>query len=217
VNLAEELKLCSIDEHGHAFSTKIVAGLGGALAAELILAGRISIDEGSIALRDPTPTGDGLVDAALDGLGQHGDEAPSPASWISRVGVTASPRVHEGLVQKGLVTVERGGRSWLLVVRRSDRYRITPAGEDPRHRLRAVLTGETDPDARTASLAGLVSVCGVVDRFIDGRARAAARHRAAELAADQAVSESVRAAIEASRSATASAAMSAALAPVRPS
>jgi hypothetical protein len=217
VNLAEELKLCSIDEHGHAFSTKVVAGLGGAVAAELMLAGRISIDDRSVAVCDPSRTGDGLVDAALAGLGRYGDEAPPPASWINRVGVAASQRVHDGLVQKGLVTVERGGRGWLLVVRKSDRYRITPAGEEPRRRLRAVLAGETGPDARTAVLAGLVSVCGVVDRLVEGGARATARARAAELAADQAVCESVRAAIEAAGSATASAALSAALTPVRPS
>jgi Golgi phosphoprotein 3 (GPP34) len=120
-----------------------------------------------------------------------------------------TPRIHDRLVDGGLVTVEAGGRSWLVVVRKPDRMRPTPAGEEPRRRLREVLLVEREPDLRTAVLAGLASACGLVQLHVPRDARRAANERAATLAEREAVPEAVKAAIEAAQRATASATLSA--------
>jgi hypothetical protein len=160
-------------------------------------------------ITDPAPTGDELVDELLAGLVEAGGQSLDPPGWLGRVGMQVSPRIHDRLVAGGLVTVEAGGRSWLIVVRKPDRMRPTPAGEEPRRRLREVLLGERDPDARSAVLAGLASACGLVKLHVPRDARRAANERAAALAEGQAVPDAVGEAIEAAQRATASATLAA--------
>jgi hypothetical protein len=205
MNLAEELRLCSIDAEGYAFSPKVTPGLGGALVAELALAKRIRIEGDAVVVTDPTPTGDELADELLAGLVEANGRSLDPPGWLSRVGMQASPRVHDSLLGAGLVTVEAGDRSWMLVVRKPDRIRPTPAGEEPRRRLREVLLGERDPDPRTAVLAGLASACDLVKLHVPRDARREANERAAALAEGQAMPDAVGEAIEAAQRATASA------------
>ena len=155
VNLAEELKLCSIGDDGLSPSPRTVAGLGGALAAELALAGRVRIDGGDALTRGRFGADRRRRRPVLQqqhrGRGTRSTAtanwAASLSTWINQVGVRASPRVHQALVDGGLVTIEQGERSWMVVVRKPDRYVITEAGEEPRARLRAVLLGEREPDA----------------------------------------------------------------------
>src|SRR4051812_49921917 len=102
-NLAEDLKLCAICHGGYSLSPRVVPGLGGALAGELVLAERIQVDaEGASVLND-APTGDDLVDDVLAGLIDRG-ETVRPSTWIAGVGVGASPYVHASLIAKRLVS-----------------------------------------------------------------------------------------------------------------
>jgi hypothetical protein len=154
VNLAVQLYVCAIRPDAHTMPPKLPAGLGGALAAELVLAGRIGIDEDTVTVNDATPIGDELADAALAGLQQSGGDKVDPARWIGLTGVQVTPRVHDRVIAEGLATQVQGGRSWMVVVRKPDRSELTPAGEEVRRRLRSVLLGDEAPDARTAVLAG---------------------------------------------------------------
>jgi golgi phosphoprotein 3 len=204
MNLADELRLCSIDAEGYASSPKVVPALAGALVAELALAGRIRSDDGAVVITDSAPTGDELVDELLGGLVEAGGHTLDPPGWLVRVGVETSPRVHDRLVAAGLITIEPGGRSWLIVVRKPDRMRLTPTGEEPRRRLREVLLGEREADPRTAVLAGLVSACGLVKLQVPKYSRRAAEARAAAFAEGEAVPGAVSEAIAAAQRATAS-------------
>jgi hypothetical protein len=58
MNLAVQLYLCAIQPEAHTTPQKLPQGLGGALASELVLAERIRIDEDSVELTNPAPTGD---------------------------------------------------------------------------------------------------------------------------------------------------------------
>jgi hypothetical protein len=177
-NLAEDLKLCAICHGGFSLSPRVVPGLGGALAAELVLAERIEVDADVVSVLDDSPTGDQLVDDVLAGLIDRG-EATRPSTWIAGVGVGASPYVHASLVAKRLVEG-------------AAKPRLTASGERPPRRLEAVLTGAREPDARTAVLAGLVSVCGLVEGLVPADAGDAAQIRAAGFATGDSVPEPAR-------------------------
>jgi hypothetical protein len=58
MNLAVQPYVCAIQPDAHTMPQKLPQGLGGALASELVLAERIRIDEDSVELTNPAPTGD---------------------------------------------------------------------------------------------------------------------------------------------------------------
>jgi hypothetical protein len=208
VNLAEELKLCAIARHGYSSSPRLVPGLGGALAAELVLAERILIEGDSVSVLDHSPTGDDLVDDLLAGIP---DEASAPVHlsvWIAGVGVGASPHVHDSLIAKGLVSADEDGPSWRYLVRRPEHYVISDPGFEPSRRVQAVLTGEREPDPRTTVLAGLASVCGLLDALVPAEVRDFADVRAAALIDSGSIPASIHAAVESTLAATAAAAVS---------
>jgi golgi phosphoprotein 3 len=209
VNLAVQLYACAIRPDAHTMPPKLPAGLGGALAAELVLAGRIRIDDDTVTVTDATPTGDELVDAVLAGLRQSGGDTVDPARWIGLTGVQVTPRVHDRVIAEGLATQVQGGRSWMAVVRKPDRSELTPAGEEHQRRLRAVLVGDEAPDARTAVLAGLAAACDLVKLLVPREERKAADERAANLADGDAVPATVRTAVKRAQRATASAVLGA--------
>lgn len=68
MNLAEELQLCAIGPDGRAQSSKLPAGFGGAVLADLSLAGRVHVGE-RVQVTDPMPVGDELLDRVLADLG----------------------------------------------------------------------------------------------------------------------------------------------------
>jgi hypothetical protein len=198
-NLAEELKLCAIARHGYSTSPRLVPGLGGALALELVLAERIEIEGDSIFVLDPTPTGDELVDDLLAGLGDSDSGLVHLSIWIAGVGVGASPHVHHSLIAKGLVSAE--GEAF-------DHYRISGAGLEPCRRAGAVLSGDREPDTRTAVLVGLASVCGLVEALVPAAARELALVRAVDLITGDLMPGRIREAVESTLAATAEAALS---------
>jgi hypothetical protein len=116
--------------------------------------------------------------------------------------------VHDRVIAEGLATQVQGGRSWVYVVRNPDRYELTPAGKEPRRRLRAALWAMRRP-TRAAVLAGLASVCDLVKLHVSREERKAADQRAATLAEGDAVPEAVRTAVERAQRATASAVLGA--------
>jgi Golgi phosphoprotein 3 (GPP34) len=207
-NRAEELKLCAIARHGYSSSPRLVPGLGGALAAELVLAERIEIDGDSIAVLDATPTGDELVDDLLAGIDDEPPGAVHLPVWIAGVGVGASPHIHDSLIHKGLVGIDADGPSWQYLVRRPEHYRISDAGLEPSRRVEALLTGQREADPRGAVLAGLAWVCGLVDGLVPVERRDVARVRAASLIDRSSLPGSVHDAIESTLAATEIAALS---------
>ena len=189
-NLAEDLKLCAIGDDGYSFSPRVVPGLGGALAAELVLAERIEIEfePESVTVLDATPIGDELVDELLAGLDDPERGPIHLASWIAGVGVGASPHVHSSLVAKGLLETGTARRT--------------------RQRIAAVLTGELEPDVRLAVLAGLASACELVEGLVPRVHVPEARVRAAALISGVVIPQRVRHSVEAAQAATASANLS---------
>src|SRR5689334_13555805 len=157
VALAEELLLLAYDdESGRATGSQIGLDLGMAAAVlvELALAGRIAYADGAIIVRDPRPTGDGILD---DVLGRIAADTPhTPASWIQRLRHGLRDRVLADLCARGVICdVDETTMGYIHL----HRYPTVDGSVEAevRARLTRALTGDDLPDERTAALATLVS------------------------------------------------------------
>lgn len=162
-SLAEELVLLAYDDNGAArgTGTNLDYGLAGALLHELSMAGRIEVAGKHVAVVDPTPTGDTLVDAALSRIA--GDpKRRTPKAWVTRLAKHARQPVLDRLVAAGVLRRETDKLLWVFP---RTRYPTQggvqpPAKADARQRIRAAVTTTGPVDARTTALGGLVGALG---------------------------------------------------------
>ena len=120
-NLLEELLLLSIhDDKGTVVSQvaeTLRYGLAGAMLADLALAGRISLADGKrVVVVDPAPTGDDLLDEALQVI-QTADRSKKISYWINTL--SNSPRklikrLAEKLVAQGILRDEEKRYLWVI-------------------------------------------------------------------------------------------------------
>ena len=123
------------------------------------------------------------------------DHAETPPSWmVASIGLVQSPKIHQCVIDEGLVTEEKGAKRRLWF-NEPDWLKPTAAGEEARARLRFILLGEREPDVRDAALVGLVLACDMVAINVVGEDSAAATKRAEAIAADAAIPEQVKASI----------------------
>jgi Golgi phosphoprotein 3 (GPP34) len=181
--VADELMLLAITEKGDvATSTwlRLDNGVAGAHLMDLALAGRVRLDDEVLVVADVRPTGDGPLDATLSEIA--GDEPRSPKEWIGRL---AKAEPHKAVVaslrERGVLREERS--KVLGIFNRTRDLEADPEPErEVRARLRAALVQGGALDARTASLASLVSATELVgEAFPDPEDRKAAKRRLEEL------------------------------------
>ncbi|MFG1776227.1 GPP34 family phosphoprotein [Micromonospora sp. NPDC049048] len=183
VALAEELLLLAYDdETGKATMPRISLDLGMAAAVliELALAGRIAYSEGSLAVVDPTPTGEPLVDGVLTRMAA--DTPHSPSSWVQRLRHGLRDKILGDLCAQGVVRdVDETELGFIHVHRYPT---LDPAVEaDTRRRLAEALASGELPDERTAALATLVAVLRMEPALgLSGDAALEARQRLEEIA-----------------------------------
>ncbi|HEY3007324.1 MAG TPA: GPP34 family phosphoprotein [Micromonosporaceae bacterium] len=157
VSLAEELLLLAYDdETGKPTGSQIGLDLGMAAAVlvELTLAGRIALTGGVLVVRDPTPTGEPIEDEVL--VRMAADTPHTPESWVQRLRHRLRNRVLADLVQRGVLRqLDETALEYIEV----HRYPAVDGSVEAevRARLGAALTGEEQPDERTAALAALVA------------------------------------------------------------
>ena len=111
MNLAVELFVCGIDDDGHPPS--IPATLGAGVVAELVLAGRVQLDEQGLKLFDQTPTGDPVLDRVLAQLHEDFVAKMTPAAVLLSLGMEVSPLVRQQVVDEGAAVTEKPRRRWL--------------------------------------------------------------------------------------------------------
>ncbi|MGK5672754.1 GOLPH3/VPS74 family protein [Micromonospora sp. URMC 106] len=183
VALAEELLLLAYDdETGKATMPRISLDLGMAAAVliELALAGRIVYSDGSLAVVDPTPTGEPLVDGVLARIAE--DTPHSPSSWVQRLRHGLRDRILGDLCAEGVVRdVDETELGFIHVHRYPT---VNPDVEaDTRRRLAEALADGQLPDERTAALATLVAVLRMEPALgLSGDAARDARRRLEEIA-----------------------------------
>ncbi|MEH0935217.1 GOLPH3/VPS74 family protein [Micromonospora psammae] len=183
VALAEELLLLAYDdETGRATMPRISLDLGMAAAVlvELALAGRVAYAEGSLAVTDPTPVGEPIIDEVLARIAA--DTPHTPSSWVQRLRHGLRDRILGDLVARGVVRdVEETELGFIVV----HRYPTADASveAETRGRLAAALASGQLPDERTAALATLVAVLRMEPALgLTGDAAADAPRRLEEIA-----------------------------------
>lgn len=208
LTLAEELALLAYDdESGKQVGGMFVPyGLGGALLAELALLRRIELTDKSVAVTDPSPTGDALLDDALRRIADH--PGRRPARWVDALRKGLERAVLDRLVASGYLRREEG-RALLVVP--VTRY---PAGagtaeRDARRRLSEAVRPGSTPDQRTVALALLAHACRMDAQAFPGVDKKTLRRRLDELAAGDWAAQATRRAVELVRAALLSAATSA--------
>jgi hypothetical protein len=206
--LAENLLLLVTDDASGRLSVpgdQLDKGLGGANLVELTLMGRVDLSEedgagkpGRLVVRDPSPAGDEVLDAALRIVLAHAGRKPSAV--IRPLGKDLRRTLYERLAANGAVRAERGRALGVFPVRR---WPAQDAGHEAelRQLVTQALVQHAAPDPGTAALIALVHALRcehkIVDPRLSGLSRRQLRTRAEEITEGSWAPESVRTMIDA--------------------
>ena len=205
--LAEDLLLLLTDDASGRLSAPVApvdAGLGGANLVELTLRNKVGLSgerdqgkPGRLLVRDPSPAGDAVLDAALQIVLAHQGEKPSAV--IRPLSKNLRPTLYRRLADRGVVRAEQGRILGVFPARRWPAQKASHEAEVRRLVVQA-LTRQAAPDTRTAVLIALVHAIGCEDKIIDpaqyGLSKREFRARAQEIAEGVWASEAVRTAIQ---------------------
>jgi hypothetical protein len=198
VTLAEELYLLADDSAtGKPLidTTHLDLGLGGALLLDLALRGRVALVDSHVAVTDPAPTGDPLLDAAL-ATASSATRAHDPEHWVRHFARGARHAVQDRLVATGVL--QRDDRKVLgfIPVHRTHEADARLHHELVDHLHDAVVLGHR-PSRETAALASLALAIGLERHLFPRSDRRAVEQRMAEIAEGRWVGSAVRHAIDA--------------------
>jgi hypothetical protein len=205
--LAEDLLLLVTDDASGRLSVPGVqadAGLGGANLVELTLLGKVDVageqdpgKPGRIIVRDPSPPGDEVLDAALQTLSAR--QGSKPSAVIRPLGKNLRSVLYQRLAASGVLRAGHGRALGIFPTR-------TWPTQDPGHEaeMRQLVTQALvqpgAPDERTAALIALLHALKCEHKVVDPRpyqlSRRQLRARAAEIAQGNWASEAVRKAID---------------------
>jgi hypothetical protein len=205
--LAEDLLLLVTDDASGRLSVpgvQVDAGLGGANLVELTLLGQVDVSgeqdqgrPGRIIVRDPSPPGDDVLDAALRILVER--QGSKPSAVIRPLGKNLRPVLYQRLADGGVLRAGRGRTLGIFPTR------AWPA-QDPSHEAEVrqhvtqALVQTAAPDERTAALIALLHALKCEHKVVDPRryqlSRRQLRARADQIAQGNWASEAVRKAID---------------------
>jgi hypothetical protein len=160
--------------------------MAGAVVAELALRERITVEKKRkshlVHVADPRPTGDSLLDDALDRI-RSAKRRASVTSWVGRLADTrARDRVAQRLVQRGVLRRAQG--RVLVFFSRKTWPTVDPRPEaEIVERMRGAIFAGEAPDPRTAVLIGLAAPSGLLAHVFDKRALQERTGRIQEIAA----------------------------------
>ncbi len=211
LHLHEELMLLALrDEKGTvAAHEQFDFVLGAALLAELLLAGRVRIDEVKknkkmVDLVDTKPTGDPLLDECLAKL-KDAKRRAALKTWVQRFGhlKRLKHRTAEGLCDRGILRADRDKVLWVF------NRRIFPQ-VDPRPeralvaRLRkAIFSSSRDLEPQTTVLVALAHQGRVLKNVFDKDDLKRRKDRLKQIAEGEALAKAAKEAIQAARAAVA--------------
>ena len=168
-------------------------GLGGALLMDLVLRRRVTLVESHVAVVDPAPTGDRLLDTALSAIA--GDtKARQPDYWVRHLAKGVRHAVQDRLVASGALRTDDHRLLGLIPVHRTPQADGRLEHELVDHLHDAVVLGRS-ASPETAALASLALAVGL-ERFLFPRCdRNAIQHRMKEIAGTEWVAQAVGQAI----------------------
>jgi hypothetical protein len=205
--LAEDLVLLALDDVVGSVSwpasIALKFGLGGALLMDLALQDRIDCLGEAVVVVDPTPTGDAVLDAALNTI-RISAKPEGAKDWVKRLGGRSglTDRLARRLVSRGILREQ--DRAFLWVFRRHG-FPTEDIGPETllRGQIREVALGTVEPDPRTIMLLSLIDACKLVDDLFSEEERTQVRRRIADLVVGEPFGNAVAAAIAAAAATTA--------------
>jgi golgi phosphoprotein 3 len=216
VSLAEELLLLALDDEkgtiGGSVQEALKYGLAAAGVIDLMLAGRLVVgDKKRVSVAEASTTGDEILDEMLANV-QGSKKEKSVGDWVKDFGNGRVKRLRERLesrlVERGVLRLEEG--RYLRVFTWHHYPTVDGAPEaQTREKLRAVLLGDENPDARTATLISLVKACRLLDRLFPKEERKRAAQRAKQIADGEIAGDAVSKAVEEAAAAAAATTMAA--------
>lgn len=205
--IAEDLLLLLTDDTSGRLAVPAAqadAALGGALLAELALMGKVDLSSaadagkpGRLAVRDPAPAGDVVLDSGLEIVIAHRGKKPSAV--IGPLGKNLRSTLYERLAASGLLRAQQASILGIFPARRWPAL-DTRNEEQARQQLAAALTGQAVPGSRAAVLIALLHALKcehkVMGSQLDGLSRRELRARAGEIAKGDWASAAVSRVIE---------------------
>ncbi|MFF3288140.1 GPP34 family phosphoprotein [Streptomyces sp. NPDC003023] len=160
VTLGEEIMLLSLDDESGAAKDRQSAGwaVAGGILLDLVLADRVSVEDGRIRIPDTTPTGTALLDGRLEQLASWAgrrNKPPKITDWLAKDHSKAVGATIGSLRERGLVAEEEHKVLGLFPVKRYPEADGSTERE-LRERLSAVVLHDAAPDDRTAGLVALI-------------------------------------------------------------
>jgi hypothetical protein len=173
--LHEEILLLALrDREGTVTSSVFYQqAIGGAVLAELLLAGRLGIEterkKKFIKLLDPTPVGEPVIDECLEKV-RGARKRAQAATWVSRFAALKNlkHRVAQRLCERGILRADQD--QVLLIFNRKIYPEVDPVPErELRDRLQqAIFSDADDVGPRTVVLVSLARATGLL-RVLFGR------------------------------------------------
>ncbi|MFE6697507.1 GPP34 family phosphoprotein [Streptomyces sp. NPDC057718] len=200
VTLAEEIMLLSLDDESGAVRERQAcqSAVAGGVVLDLVLAGRVSVDQGRITVVDTAPTGDRLLDDRLRMIdiwvaGKR--KPPKVTEWLTKDSRKAVEAAVQALRERGLVSEEQRKVLGLFPVRRFPEADGTVERE-LRARLEGLVLRHVQPDDRSAGLVALLHGAKLHRLAFPGLPRREVIPKMREISEGQWAGDSVRKAIQ---------------------
>ena len=162
-------------------TTHLDLGLGGALLLDLMLQQRVALHDSRVAVTDPRPTGDALLDRALSDI--IATKSHEPGHWVRHLTHGVRRAVQDRLVEAGVLRRDDHKVLGIIPTHRTHETDGRLHHELADHLHHAVVEGHR-PSRETAAMASLALAVGL-DRHLFPRSdRRAVRQRMAEVAGE---------------------------------
>jgi hypothetical protein len=217
VLLAEDLLLLVTDDASgrlSVISSQVDAALGGANLIELTQLNKVDISDagdpgrrGRLVVRDPSPAGDEVLDAALAIVGTR--QGKKPSAVIRQLGKGLRGTLYQRLAAAGVL---RPGQAKVLGVFPARRWPANDSGHEEQLRQSVIeaLIQQSEPGPHTAALIALLHALKCEHKIADPRrygiSKRQLRARAEAIADGNWAADAVRKAIQEMNAAVASAA-----------
>ena len=207
--LHEEIMLLALrDEKGTVeFGSMYNYALAGAILAELLLAGRISVEAGKkklIGFKDRASMSEPVIDECLGKIASAKRRA-DPQTWVQRFSCLKKlhHRVAQGLCQRGVLRADED--KVLLIFTRQTYPELNPQPERRLiERLRKAIFGDSnDVDPRTVVLIALAHVAGLLRIPFDKKDLRQRKKRIEQIINGDIMGKATKQAIEAAQAAAA--------------
>lgn len=197
LSLAEQLLLIAThDVKGSilmAGSTAVPYGLAGALLLELSMKQRLLWHEKRIVVADRKPTGEPLLDEAMEMIATAPKEKDAKY-WVSRFPRKIKKldrRVYESLVERGILTHVEKHFLWVIPYQRYPERDPQPE-RLVREKLYDVIRGQIMPNERLLALLSLVHACGLLNEVVPKGERREAKKAVKAMLAGEKVGKAVK-------------------------